>query len=502
MKKSKKLLLVVLSGIMIVSCLLFTTGNSVNAAETFNKLDYIYSKSSNYYEFNPTEMLEIYAENSTGGNEQADHRYNGKGVLVRSYDANGNLADNNEALDAWSDGRIDAADVSNILALSQRLVKAEIENENYIIDEKQESFNFISNQIIYSLAKELNIPTTDIILTAKTVMDEVKKYDVKGSSYELNNKAKTVNSTIDKIKTLSSDNITIIDGVNAEFGEGTLDYQETNYKISVTVDTKNNGQYRLVLGKDNKFYLITDKKEADFSTIMKYDDTKDDGTTYKPQYKENDVDKKDLDVVVTIKSETDEDIASTNGVALTNDKKPNSEGWYYPDLEDKSVIAKVYKFDEYDNTTANGKVNETVALVGVDGGKDTQKPSIEWTFRRKSITETENADGSVTFVITYNLPVDEKSVPSDWKVIYDEDGKTVHKITKTIKKGEDYDKDVKVKQNGTDKTVTTHVKKTWAKDKSVAPKVIPQTGAFTAVLGATIAGFAVFAVTRYRKLRK
>ena len=109
-------------------------------------------------------------------------------------------------------------------------------------------------------------------------------------------------------------------------------------------------------------------------------------------------------------------------------------------------------------------VKETVKLTGAEGGEDTQEPSIKWTFRRVLVEEKENEDESVTVTITYNLPVDEDSIPDDWSPVYDEDGKTIHKIQKTIKKGEDYEKDVTVKQNGTDSTVTTPVKKVWPKD--------------------------------------
>lgn len=492
MKKNKKLLLVVISIVTVVSVLLFASCNSSYAANESETLKLLKSKASNYYEINPSEMLNIYALNSTGHSVEPDYRYNGKGILVMTYGSNGTEKD------SWSDGIIDARDSTTFLSLAQTFNSIEL-NEG-VSDEKiangQKSWEGSAKDIIYSLAKKLNISENDVIVTVKVSMDSVKELNIPETSYILDNKGNTIAKNKEKITTLSTYNKKIVE-------QNELLDNTTNYKVTVTAETKNNGKYYLVLGKDNVFYLITDAKtDAEFDTTMKYDDTKDTGKTYKPEYTENDINKKDLDVTVTIKSETDEAIASTNGVALTDDKKPNSEGWYYPDTKDKTVIAKVYKFDEYDNTTANGKVNETVKLVGVNGGEDTQKPSIEWTFRRKNVDETENSDGSVTIVITYNLPVDEKSVPSDWKVIYDKDGKTVHKITKTIKKGEDYDKDVTVKQNGTDAKVTTHVKKTWKKDKTQAKDLGPQAGAFSVVLIAVIAGIAVFAVTRYRKLNK
>ena len=197
-----------------------------------------------------------------------------------------------------------------------------------------------------------------------------------------------------------------------------------------------------------------------------------------------------------ITSKTDENIAYINDVALNADGTPNSEKWFYPDVNDKKVIARVYPFDEYDNTTYNGYVPRVqVKLTGDKNGVSYQTPSIEWTFRRKVITETENPDGSVTVVIEYNLPVDKSSIPSDWEPIYDEDGATIHKIKRTIKKGEDYDKDVTVKRNGSDDKVTTHVTKKWNLKK------IPQAGepAFVVAIGAIIV---IAVVITRRKLSK
>ena len=82
----------------------------------------------------------------------------------------------------------------------------------------------------------------------------------------------------------------------------------------------------------------------------------------------------------------------------------------------------------------------------------------------------------------------------------DADGKTVHKIRKTIKQGEDYDKDVTVKRNGPiDEKVTTPVKKIW--DKKVSPVPHPQTGeksvmAIVALVSIGVAGIAFVALKK------
>ena len=147
---------------------------------------------------------------------------------------------------------------------------------------------------------------------------------------------------------------------------------------------------------------------------------------------------------------------------------------------------------KYDNKTFNGKVSETVKLISENEKEDTQNPKIDWTFRRKTKDETQNADGSITIVITYNLPVDKDSIPSDWEPIYDEDGETIHKITKTIKKGENYKKDVTVKQNGTDATVTTPVEKVWE---------LPKTGDIWTFAAIGMVILVVFTISRRRKIK-
>ena len=268
--------------------------------------------------------------------------------------------------------------------------------------------------------------------------------------------------------------------------------------------------YQLGLAYDELWYLVrtTDPTPAKFKTTLEYTSTpegkmNDAKDTYLPPYYENeDKDaKKDVDATAIIKSTTKEEIVATNGVELTDKNvkgNPNSEGWYYPDLNDKTVIAKVYPFDKYNNPTDNGAVKEDVRLTGKDGGKDVQTPSVAWTLRRINYEEKTNDDKSVTVTITYNLPIDEKSIPEGWKAIKDSDG-GIRKITRTFKPGEDYDKDVTVEQNGPSKaTVTTPVKVRW----NIATKIIPQTGESWTIVIAGAAALLGIAVISYRKFRK
>lgn len=266
--------------------------------------------------------------------------------------------------------------------------------------------------------------------------------------------------------------------------------------------------YRLIVGANDNWELnVLLEKEiptmnhtTEFATEISYiaadsdeqtHEGKMDGNTFLPPYYDNDNAKKDMDAIAIIKSKTEEGIVKINGVDLNKDEEtPNSLGWYYPDTANTKIIAKKYLFDKYDNIEANGMVSETVKLTGENGGEDTQNPSIKWTFRRTKKDEATNSDESITVTITYNLPIDTTKIPDGWEAVYDEGSTTTaHKIRKTIKKGENYEKDVIVKQNGTDATVTTHVAKVWA---------IPQAGESIAfVIAIAIIGFVV--ITRARK---
>ena len=398
--------------------------------------------------------------------------------------------------------------------------------------QSDEDANMLFAAIMNDIATKLNISTENVkVKSTVTISKGLAEYYANKKNITLDNYAAFDNG---------SDTFVIDDTTTREYVDGAYDkvrQLEANvgiaepagsYFVLVSMQAVATTEdsiitYDLELGNDLNWYLVPQsilpiqetetEPEAEFSTVMDYvavdenekeveaKEIENEGDPFlAPYYEDEDKDAhKDTDVIVTIKSETEEEIAETNGVALRNDGKANSEGWYYPDTEDKTVIAKKYLFDDYDNTTDNGKVKETVKLTGVEGGEDTQKPSIKWTFRRINVTETKNTDESITVVITYNLPVDEDSIPEGWTPIYDKDGKTIHKITKTIKKGEDYDKNVKVKQNGSDATVTTHVKYKWPKEE--APNLGPQAGGTILVAVAVVASIGVCAFA-FRKFRK
>lgn len=521
MKKFKSAMIAALSGVMLFSsCTFLASGVQAKTPSTASETDNpeLLSYPRDAYEFSAGEMLNVYALNQSS-NYNVDTEYFVKhrlditgenAIQVRAYTNEGNLTYSSASSDYWSDGRINAVDASNILVLEAHV--------NGIAELPERTWPDSAKDLQWTLAKALNLNKEDVTVETETIYqkiagftDEEKKTVISSATgvTAANNATLLEFTTLDrnvyiaKYKERNSDKT---DEQIAEIFENAkaLPTQET---VRAKVTTKDGVVYRLALANDNKFYLVGPKEEQEeptkeFKTTLDYsskEQGKMDGSTYLPPYYANEEKnaKKDLDATAIIKSTTTEEIVKVNGVELTADGKANSEGWFYKDVTDKTVIAKVYKFDDYDNTKFNGAVSETVKLTGAQGGEDTQKPSIRWTFRLIDKSEKENADGSITVTLTYNLPVDPDSIPDDWSPVYDEDGKTIHAITKTIKKGEDYNKDVTVKRNGDiDEKVTTNVKKTWEK---LSP-VLPQTGAFTAALVVIVAGVAVFAITRYRKM--
>lgn len=506
MKKFKSAMIAALSGVMLFSSFAFFS-STVNADTESEKDKYLKLYPRTVYEVNASEILIDYAQTQTENPTYLRYRADVTNDLIPiySYNTDGTLLNSNASTDKWHDGHMDAVDSSNILTLQDNFASI---GEVPTPAARTENWLGAADDLIYSLAKKLNVSKDDITLTSKVTMQKYAGINDTEQSYVISTKTGVTAENIAK----SIEFAKIERRIYAQLADITIEsdaqLNELNpgvvqSVVEVTLTTKDGNEYKMVIGKDNNFYL-TQTKDTTFKTTLDYaseEKGKMDGDTYLPPYYANEEKnaKKDLDATAFIRSVTREAIVETNGVALTADGKANSEGWYYPETADKSVIAKVYPFEKYDNTEFNGAVKETVKLVGAEGGEDTQKPSIRWTFRLINKDTKENADGSVTVTLTYNLPVDKDSIPEGWSPVYDKDGKTIHSITKTIKKGEDYDKDVTVKRNGEiDEKVTTHVKQVWEK---LSP-TLPQTGAFSVVLVVLVAGIAGFAITRFRKFRK
>lgn len=519
MKGIKKLLVIMLTIIMLAGCLMMT--NSVNAviwdSSTNAELnsstvgvptraqdyDKIVKKSDSKFVFNVDELLLVYTLNST---DRIHPRFSLKDVqqipttgLIAMY----HFVDGAVNELGWHDSIFDANDESSFTALATGTSAQTV----YYDDVK------------LSLAKVLGISKDDIEVVVNVSVPKITGV-TEAFSYELRSSDQQISAdTQSKIALLGTIKKLFVD-------------EDENYirQESVTVKAvlTNGAEYSMVVGSDNNFYLLKTKdetvtpppsgEEVKFETVLSYkaftsegkevSGREEKGVFYPPYYdNENQNAKKDTDATAYITSQTEETIVKVNDVALTESntkQNPNSEGWYYPDLTNKKIVAKDYPFDTYNNPTDNGvaKESKAVKVTGDKDGVDYKNPKIVWTLRRINYDEKVTEDGTtktVTVTITYNLPIDENSIPDGWSKIVDNDG-GIRKITRTFKEGEDYDKDVTVKQNGdSDKTVTTPVSVKWQK----APyERIVQTGSFTATLLAIIAGIAVVAYTRFRKLNK
>ena len=259
-------------------------------------------------------------------------------------------------------------------------------------------------------------------------------------------------------------------------------------KVNFRVVDGDNNTWVLVLGQDQNCYLVNNKVFNDeFDTTLEYiakiDEKEVGGTVenevYKPNYDKDNI-KRDADVTAIIKSTNGDNIATVNGKALDSTGKTNEDGWYYPNVNDKTTIAKLYPFSKYDNSTDNGMVTEKVELGNEEGLKSNQTVSIKWPFRiidktydPKDITQDTK---TVTVTITTNLPMDPSKIPDGWTIVPDTDN---HKITKTYNRGDNVNEDVTVYQNKTGDTANTDVTINWSGNK---PSVLPQTGESIKVL--------------------
>lgn len=274
--------------------------------------------------------------------------------------------------------------------------------------------------------------------------------------------------------------------------DGAVAFDDMTFNI-----TDGNGElWYLVLATDENLYLVkadifkNSTTSNNFATTLNYTakidnndvgGTTDKDGTFSPNYNSEDI-KKDADVTATIKSTNGDDIVVVNNKKLDETGKANEDGWYYPDVNDKTTIVKIYPFERYNNSTDNGIVKESVELQNKNGDKSEQNVSITWPFR--IIDKTYDPDvidkntNEVKVTITTNLPMDPNKVPDGWTIVPDTDN---HKITKTYKRGQDINEDVTVYQNGTGKTDSTTVTVKW--NGETAPTILARTGESKLLIG-------------------
>ena len=512
-------------GLALILVMLFTAimgiMNKSYASEKLNGI--VKGKDATEYQFNKHDILVWATEVGVGhlSYETTKGEFPFVTVKVSKDDFEGDDPSFVElTYDAACDNAMNASDAACI-----SMMRGNGDDSFRIVDRLAEKFSIDKNEITLNIYIELRDINKKLVYTIKgnelqqseeevnNIINEIYEYDKKcttSAEYDYLNDAYTCRLSSDTKWDEEYQACLEMNDGNEIDAKYTMNDKYDYTIIEATATLPNGTDYCLVIGNNDEWkmnWLLAKKNlfigtepEAEFSTTLDYEAiankeviktaTSEKENPFLPPYFDDDNNKKDADAKAYIRSATDEGIASTNGVAVNPDGTPNSQGWYYPDTTNTKVIAKDYPFDSYDNTTYNGMVTEKVAIVGTEGGTSEEVPNIKWTFRRKIKETTTGTDGSTTVTITYNLPVDESSIPDGWKPIYDEDGKTIHKITRTFKPSETYDKDVTVKQNGTDATNTTHV--------TVAPKVLSKTGeSIVAILA--IAVLAVFATRMYFK---
>lgn len=508
MKKSKITKIVLLLAVIIMC--LASASNIAYAAES--KMDWasICSKK----EFSPAYLLIAYNRESVMGTEKAEVMLANSITNVNANDSANIKYEYNEL----ANNKIDTMDSTFLLQMMNET------NKNYK--------SSIQVKNVYDhMMKKWNCKDEDIeVKTTIAVKDEVLTY-LKECTETFDKDAKIFKNGSNQI-TLSSKTSTEQDSKDVADAVAKLATYDTDattknaMHATVKVDVilyEGKVKYNLVLGKDANglnWYFVPET--IDFSTKLDYTAKIGEKSVggqlvnevYSPNYDKEQV-KKDADVTATITSINDYklDILETNGVALKTDGKANSEGWYYPNVEDKTVIAKVYPFEDYNNLKDNGMVKENVKLTGEYGTEDTQTVNIKWPFRiieviynpEKITEDTEK----VTVTIITNLPMEEDALPDGWKFTSDELGKTQHSIYKEyLKKDKDQTENVIVTANErpTDKD-NTDIKVDFPDDKTPpkeddtqTPNKIPQAGS-TSIIVVAIIAVAGYAFAKYRKLR-
>lgn len=497
--------------IACITLLMSVVGFSNKSYAKINERDsYLYP--STPFEHNAMYILDIYAENSTGGDT----------TIEKTYEVTEEMINNKKAIfaDYMGDELITASLSSKILGQMCNVYKGSDETttiKKLFAKALSCSENDITIQNIYSspAITEANVKALDpIMVTSEIELKDTKELVEKVANHEIA-VAKALNDE-DKVKDIEKRLAEMRDDSNDEKFSYNKDPLAVlafcHFNVFETrVIVKNVGAYSFVVSNGsekyrNKFYYVyrddLEEKKPTFATSLDYESVE--GTEVKkkatsaeenpflPYYTDNDNNKKDTDAIAYIRSKTDEKIVSVDGVELKTDGRENEKGWYYPDITNQKVVAKKYLFDTYNNKNDNGKVNEKVEVVGENGGKSQENPNIEWTFRRKIKEEEAKSDGSKVITITFNLPIDESRVEEGWSTIRDDDG-AVRKITRTFKNNEGYDKEVPTYQNGTGKEVKTPVKLT-------AP-VISKTGETTFFIVSLIVIASAVVVVAKRKIK-
>lgn len=522
MKNTKKIMAIFIVAIMLL-CSFIGIVNAAENNETFfteeNIKTIIEAKDMTSTKFSPQFLLTVYCSDSVMGvpalsnilvEDFAEKDLNKEGIIRLTFED-----------EKGTNGDIDSDDAGFILQIAHNTYK--LDEDTYHINALKQDimkkYNIKSDDI--EIVSTIEVPDTIFEITREHFevdLDDVKIFGGKSNSIEVSSKTTTEAQMNQIWEDMKSFVYSFEEKNENETPENKYFVLSTKVKANIGNDVIT---YTLTLGKDQDWYLVPDKMQEDkeFSTEISYlalIDGKDVGqnTKYKEENKiassvfcpgfDEKQPAKDADVTVTIKSKTDLPILQTNGVPVKEDGKANSEGWYYVDVNNKKVVAKVYKFEDYKNLKDNGKVTENVILASENDLSDEQKVAITWPFRIIDVkydpTEITEKTEKVTVTITTNLPIDKEKLPDGWKFTTDDEGTEQRRVSKVYEKkdGKNIDEIVTLKQNGTDVTASTPVEIAW-KEK-LSPKM-PQTGG-TLTVAAAIVILTICSVVAFKKYKK
>lgn len=444
-----------------------------------------YQITENPYQISPQEIIDTYANILASRFQTISCTITPE--LIKSKNA---ILTSNSTL---SDNKLDTRDASTILTVCTNTYKDTTASD--------------INDMISSIAKETSVNKSDIELECSVYGEAYE--DVPEFKYTLNNKT-TPQENINDLKSKLAQRCALLKNKGFTVQGDVTDINNTGIfaysTISVTAKLKDGSIYKLAIAGytydkandkytkndyTNNWYFVRTSGDTDYTNKSDFVveknytaiiDGKDVGGDLKdgvflPKYDENNIEK-DADVTVTFTSKTEGvTITAINNTAIP-ETGANSLGWSYSNKE-KTQISKTYKFDEYDNTVANGIVpTEELTLTGLNGKTNKQTVAIQWPFRiikeHQDPEEITSDTKKVRYEITTNLPIDSEKLPEGWNFTDDSEGKTQHRvyIERDSNHG-DYITDITLKANGRDDTVTTNVS---IKFNEKLPATTPKTG--------------------------
>ncbi len=522
MKRNKKIILTIVVS-MILSFILGSLINSSNAAVPVSKR----ASGVTQFMFNARDAIKWYSDTSTVIDVPADDPLQNQNPNAEGYP-------------------FIATEISESMIDNKKILPLYLYDENTgkLVSGSSLNDNSINAQDASTIVRVLNGGMYDPFVLEKNVKRELPDTNIEEIQYSINmpevgtiakrepiiikmKDGKITKSITDQERARLNEYSTEVkdSGIYSDYCDEDKDLEDlcTEYAfISAKVIMEDGREFSLVIGRNgeyvNNWYLIETRESKnnsdesnDFKTEIDYTaiitetgknvgGTKQ-GSTFLPGYDKDDI-KKDADVTAIIKSVDNKDIVKINGIVIS--ETPNSEGWYYPDVNNKKEIAKKYLFADYNNNDKNGIVEESgLVLTSNDDLTSKQSVSIKWPFRiiefTKTPNEMTNSTKTVKVEITTNLPMDKDKLPEKWNFTTDDLGKSQHKIYREyVLTDGNINEDVVIKANGRNDTDTKNVTINW---KEKLPSKNAKTGESFIILGCAVAVIGI-AIISYRKFKK